>query len=548
MTAKSHKAHIYFIIILVTAFVFMAGLTTFPDSAQANRKYASIVIEANTGRVLYSRNADKSLHPASLTKMMTLLLAFEALDENRLSKNERIYFSRRAVGMVPSKLGLPRGSTMRVEDAIYVLVTKSANDVAVALAEHIAGTEWRFSRIMTEKAKEIGMRHTRFQNASGLYHPHQRSTARDMAVLSRYIILNYPHYYRYFSTSSYRYRGRTYHSHNRLMSWYDGMDGLKTGYIAAAGFNLASSAVRDGNRLIGVVFGGRSTRSRDKHMARILNSSFARLSSLRTASADLPVPPEKPGFRKTKLVASAEHLTQSAQTAAPLPYKKPEDLVFSPSSSFRLARFEKTSDFTKNNKHHSSPHQEKEVPEEHFEMLARVLGQDGFDNVIGQGDFDPAVFKRIETGLMALSAHTGIDRFTPTKKEPQETASSIYSIGKRVFGRLFSSEQSASSSDNARLINGFPVPPLMPENRLWDQARQDTWSVQIGAFNDRAKTNTVLYSALSSLSSDLNHAKALVIPLRSSNHIIYRARLTRLEKKEAFEICRKLKDCMPIAP
>ncbi|MEO0339588.1 MAG: D-alanyl-D-alanine carboxypeptidase, partial [Bacteroidota bacterium] len=165
------------------------------------------------------------------------------------------------------------------------MITKSANDVAVALAEHMAGTEWRFSRLMTQKAALIGMRNTHFQNASGLYHPYQRSTARDMAVLSRYVILNYPKYYRYFSTASFRYKGKTYRNHNRLMQRYRGMDGLKTGYIGASGFNLAASAIQGDTRLIAVVFGGRTTRTRDRHMARILDTSFKKSERILLAKA-----------------------------------------------------------------------------------------------------------------------------------------------------------------------------------------------------------------------------------------------------------------------
>mgnify|MGYP006270217665 CR=1 FL=1 len=533
------RRHLYNICLIFTI-IGLAGmsLVAFPDEAQANRKYASVVMEANTGRILYARNVDKRLHPASLTKMMTLLLTFEAIEKGELSKRERIYISRRAASMVPSKLGLPHGSTIRVEDAVYALVTKSANDVAVALAEHLAGTEWRFSRLMTQKAHLIGMRKTQFQNASGLYHPYQRSTARDMAILSRYLIMNYPQYYRYFSTASFRYRGKTYHNHNRLMRRYDGMDGLKTGYIAAAGFNLAASAVRGNTRLIGVVYGGRSTRTRDRHMARILDSSFVRARQIQIANAQVPVPPEKPGFRKVRAIASAG----SAQDAAPFPNKKPDDLAFGGKSSFKLARFD-----TQRSENNIDVPDAEAIPPEHFEMLAKVLGSESFNRVIGQGDYDPTVLSRIETGLLALSAHTGEDKLTLNSRPPaQNVDDDLVSVGKRVLGRIFSSDKNEEVA--SRLINGLPVPPMLPENRLWDEAKQDSWSVQIGAFNDRARTNDVLDKALAQFASDLGGAKALVIPTRSGNQIVYRARLTRLDRDRAFAVCKKLRDCMPIAP
>ena len=533
------------VIVALTSVMVIGGLDG-TKPAFANNKYAAIVMEANTGRVLFSRHADKRLHPASLTKVMTLLLTFEALESGNLSKNERIYISRRASKMVPSKLGLPHGSTIRVEDAIYALVTKSANDIAVALAEHIGGTEWGFSRLMNAKAKQIGMQRTTFQNASGLYHRYQKSTARDMAILSRYVIMNYPGYYRYFSTASFRYRGRHYRNHNRLMRWYKGMDGLKTGYISAAGFNLAASAVRQNNRLIGVVYGGRSTRTRDRHMARILDSSFARLSQIRMANAEIPKPPEKPGFRKAALVASAGH---SSVQGNPIPPQKPGDVAFSEKSSFKLARFEEG----EHNEGRTYPNNEK-IPAEHFEMLARVLGSDGFNEVIGQGDYDPTVLSRIETGLLAVSAHLGDDRLA---FEEQDTAvnDDILTMGKRVFSSFFKSDGgdknpglNSSMAKTAHIINGKPFPPSLPDHRLWDKASHNSWSVQVGAFNDREQTQKVLNSTLSILGLDNETTRAMVIPLRSGNQIIYRARLTQLDRNQALNICRQISDCMPIAP
>lgn len=247
-------------------------------------RYASIVIDAVSGEVLSERNADRRLYPASLTKMMTLYLTFEAIQNGTLRKSTRLSVSARAAGMEPSKLGLERGSTLRVEDAILGLVTKSANDAAVVLAEGIAGSEPRFAQRMTAKARALGMRNTRFMNASGLFHPEQVSSARDMAILSRSLMRDFPYEYRYFSTRSFTFAGHTYHNHNKLMQTYAGMDGLKTGYVHQSGFNLAASAVRGGRRLIGVVFGGRTTASRNKHMAELLDRGFASLSAPRLAA------------------------------------------------------------------------------------------------------------------------------------------------------------------------------------------------------------------------------------------------------------------------
>ncbi|MGM0422928.1 MAG: serine hydrolase [Pseudomonadota bacterium] len=275
-------------------FVMVCGLLT-PQAAMANPKYASIVIDADTGMILRERYADKKLHPASLTKMMTLYMVFDAIESGELSPNQRIWISPHAASMVPSKLGLKPGSTIRVEDAIYSLVTKSANDVAAALGEAVSGSESQFAIDMTRRARDLGMSNTVFRNASGLHDPRQVSTARDMARLSQALIHGYPDYYRYFSTNNFKYRGKSYHNHNGLLKSYTGMDGIKTGYISAAGFNLAASAKRGQKRLIGIVFGGRSSSSRNAHMAQIMDEGFAKVKRITYATASAaPLPSPKP--------------------------------------------------------------------------------------------------------------------------------------------------------------------------------------------------------------------------------------------------------------
>jgi len=244
-------------------------------AAQANPRYAGLVIDAVSGEVLYEDNADALRYPASLTKIMTLYLTFEALEDGRLSLNTPLTVSRHAASQPPSHLGLPVGSTIRVEDAIYSLVTRSANDIAVVLAEGIAGSERAFARLMTQRARELGMARTTFRNASGLPDGAQRTTARDMARLAQALLRTYPRYYHYFSMRHWSYRGVAHDNHNRLLGRYDGVDGIKTGYIRASGFNLAASAVRGRLRLICIVFGGRTGASRNAHVADLLDRSFA---------------------------------------------------------------------------------------------------------------------------------------------------------------------------------------------------------------------------------------------------------------------------------
>jgi D-alanyl-D-alanine carboxypeptidase len=237
--------------------------------------YADIVIDAESGRILHASNPDQLRHPASLTKMMTLYLTFQALDAGRLTLTQSLPVSAHAAEQSPSKLGLRRGQSIRVIDAILGVVTESANDAAVVLAEAQGGSESRFAEMMTQEAHALGMKHTSYHNASGLPNPQQVTTARDMAVLGHALVYHFPQFYPYFSHASFTYAGITHDNHNHLMERYEGMDGIKTGYIRASGFNLVASAVRDDTRLIGVVFGGHSTIARDNQMALLLDNAFA---------------------------------------------------------------------------------------------------------------------------------------------------------------------------------------------------------------------------------------------------------------------------------
>lgn len=270
--------------------VILAAFIGSHQAAQAG--YAAIVVDADTGRVLHSRNADTRNFPASLTKMMTLFMTFEALEKGKLRLDQRLRVSKRAAGQPASKLGLKEGETITVEDAIRALSVKSANDVATVVAEAIGGTEVKFAQMMTKRARALGMKRTSFRNASGLPNRRQLSTARDMSILAQTLIERFPGYYGYFSEASFRYNGKKYRNHNSLLKNYDGADGIKTGYIRASGFNLVASAERDGVRLIGVVFGGKTANRRDAHMQSLLNRSWARARAVSTIAArPIPKPP-----------------------------------------------------------------------------------------------------------------------------------------------------------------------------------------------------------------------------------------------------------------
>ncbi len=277
--------------VALSVFALLFSLILFsPSESQA--RYASVVMDSRTGQILYSRNADKRLYPASLTKIMTLYMTFEALNKGKLKLNQRLRVSARAAGQAPTKLGLKRGGTITVKDAMFGLITKSANDAATVLAEAMAPTEAAFARKMTERAKKLGMRRTSFRNASGLPNRRQRSTARDMAILGAAMIHDFPQYYHYLSLQKFDYKGRAYKNHNNLLGRYKGADGIKTGYIRASGFNLVASAKRGSNRLIGVVFGGRSAKSRDRHMKKLLDQGFTKVETIHPTI--IPTPQSRP--------------------------------------------------------------------------------------------------------------------------------------------------------------------------------------------------------------------------------------------------------------
>ncbi|MCG7600242.1 D-alanyl-D-alanine carboxypeptidase [Halomonas sp. McH1-25] len=260
--------------------MLVSGLSLFASQAHANPRYASIVIDAQSGEVLSYDHADAVRYPASLTKMMTLYLLFEAIESGRLTMESRLPVSSHAAAQPPSKLWVRPGQTIAVKEAIPALIVKSANDVAAVVAEGLAGSESAFAERMTAKARALGMSSTTFRNASGLPDDRQVTTARDMATLSMHLMRDFPQYYGYFSRTQFVYLGKTYKGHNRLLGNYAGADGLKTGYIRASGFNVATSAVRDGRRIVSVVMGGFTAQSRDAHMAELLDRGFVRASLL----------------------------------------------------------------------------------------------------------------------------------------------------------------------------------------------------------------------------------------------------------------------------
>lgn len=267
------------------------------NPASANNKYAGLVVDADTGEVLYQDNAGAKRYPASLTKMMTMYMVFDAMRQGNINKRTRIKVSEKAASQPQTNISLRPGDTITVDQALRALVVRSANDVAVAVAEHMGGSEWKFAMKMTNKARQLGMRHTVFKNAHGLPNSKQHTTAKDMAKLGIALRRDFPQYYDYFKTTQFSWKGKRYKSHNNVLKDYSGVDGIKTGYINASGFNLVTSAKKHGYNVVAVVLGGKTSRSRDSHMKELLDRSFTKLAERGDAPrrfAKAPVPAQKP--------------------------------------------------------------------------------------------------------------------------------------------------------------------------------------------------------------------------------------------------------------
>ncbi|MGV1014709.1 MAG: serine hydrolase, partial [Methyloceanibacter sp.] len=283
-------------------------------SANAPQVAASIVVDMNTGHILYAQEPDTPRSPASLTKIMTLYILFGYLKAGKMTLDTELMVTPHAASQSPTKLGLKSGSSIRTADAIKGTITKSANDAAAAIAENIAGTEENFAALMTQTARSLGMKNTVFRNASGLPNPQQVTTARDLAILASHVIRDYPEYYPLFETRHFTYRGQKHRNHNRLLFGYKGTDGIKTGYTRASGYNLTASARRDKKHLIAVVLGGRTGAERDAVTRALLDKHFPDASTGKprplVASARPPLPArKKPVFA---MAAAAPKLSRAA--------------------------------------------------------------------------------------------------------------------------------------------------------------------------------------------------------------------------------------------
>lgn len=472
----------------------------FAPAAHANSKYAAIVIDGYTGKVVFSRNADNARYPASLTKIMTLYMVFEELEAGRLSLDTRMKVSRRAQGQAPSKLGLKAGQYIRVDDAIKALVTKSANDVATVVAEHIGGTESAFARKMTAKARELGMRRTRFMNASGLPNTRQKTTARDMAKLGQRIREDFPEYYDYFQTERFSWRGRTYSNHNNLLGKYGGTVGIKTGYTRASGFNLTAAVERDGKYLIGVVMGGRKARSRDNHMVKILDDAWNRVQpgNPGTLMVKAPLPIEKPP------VTFAANLPDTSDPALMASLDLPGG------ASARSAQRANTEFLP------LEPPAEEELP------LRRASLS------------EPAVQPQPQNSAARIAKAALREAAEPLEKVGNLIAPAAHAHTGNAHGAAGSTR--TGSTRNAAL----PPPPKQQPSLVGSLFPPESWVIQIGAYRDPAQAVDRIREAMQAAPGELSNAVPVTVPVMTGDTTLYRSRFGGFDELTARNACGQL--------
>jgi D-alanyl-D-alanine carboxypeptidase len=459
-----------------------------PQAAPADPAFAAIVVDANSGRTLYGVNENEPRHPASITKVMTLYLLFERLDKGDLTLQSPIPVSERAAAQEPSKLGLEPGRTISVEDAIKAIVTRSANDVAVAIAEKIGGDEGAFAEMMTRKAHALGMSRTVYRNASGLPDDRQVTTARDLTILARAIEERFPRYFKYFSTREFDYAGEAIGNHNRLLGRVDGVDGVKTGYTRASGFNLLTSVHRDGRSLVAVVMGGRTASARDAFMEQLIADHIAEASNkghtapmiaqgaptapaapLRLA-ANVPAPPARPSAAQLEEGddgAADDEDGAPGVAAAPPPAK-----IAPPAAAAPLA---------------PEPARPERVAAPTPQELGWVKGP------------DPA----------------------PLPAKPQ-------AAGKGAAPAAAPSAHPKDESEVAR--NDEP-----------HAGDRNSWVIQIGASDDQGKVADLLMRARAKSGATLASAKPLTEKVTKGEDVFYRARFAGLDSASAESACRSLK-------
>ena len=499
-----------------------------PASPTDPDKDAALVIDSATGKVLYARNETLERHPASLTKMMTLYLLFEALKANKLNMQTQIPVSRHASQQKPTKLFLRPGQSIDVDTAIRAVVILSANDVAVTIAEMLGGTEGHFAEMMTDKAKKLGMKETNFHNASGLPDPLQITTATDLSALARHLAYDFPQYYSYFSLPGFTWQGRWIPTHDNLIGRYQGADGVKTGYTGASGFNLVSSVVRDGRHIVGVVMGGRTALRRDLEMVRILDEAFTQIAANPALVAAHAIPWHQFGGEPAPVVASLSvaPAAPSAATTAPQPFTPARSrnpfagLTAMVSPAFgATARHEDDEDAA----------EKKVAADEDASILAPVA--------------HPASAPMVAQAPAAMPAPNAV-KPQPAKPAPaiRPRARPEYSLPVAMVARAappppqprpaLRTAAAAAPVAEGDTDSSPAVPPAAPGRN---------WTIQIGAYADKALAQAQLSAYADKARDVLGQAAKIVTPAQSPDgHTIYRARFGLFAENEARDVCSRL--------
>jgi D-alanyl-D-alanine carboxypeptidase len=505
--------------------------------------FAAMIVDGNSGRTLYAKNENELRHPASVTKVMTLYLLFEQLEKGKLRMDSEIEISSHAAAQAPSKLGLRPGSTIEVEDAIKAVVTKSANDIACAIAEKIGGDEDTFAEMMTRKAHALGMTRTHYANASGLPNDEQITTAHDLTILGRAIQERFPRYYRYFSTRAFHY-GRSYMpNHNHLLGRVEGMDGIKTGYTRASGFNLLTSVHRDGQWIVGVVLGGTSGASRDRIMANLIEEHIDEGGRSRTARAISEQPtgdrsseprPEPPPTEPHRLdPARAEPLRPEPVRAEPQRAEPPRSLKAEP---VYLERFEPVQTISRPQSPNVAAFAPATSPLSPVPVLqerprpAFIAG-----TVRASADDAPAQKPRA-----VLDGSTG----RPTSASMGGGLTATPSSTRWIVG------PAAKAKSEPRVEVARTEPAHAPALR--SQAEEESsfrsgrpqnagWMIQIGATDDADKAQELLVRAKSEGHGVIGRARPFTEKVQRGHETLWRARFAGLEKDSAEAACRTLK-------
>ncbi len=502
-------------------------------AAESGPRAAAIVVDGNSGRTLYAMNENELRHPASITKVMTLYLLFEQLDKGRFKLDSEIPISRHAAVQAPTKLGLEPGDTIRVEDAIKAIVTRSANDIAVAVAESIGGDEASFAEMMTRKAHALGMTRTHYENASGLPNDDQVTTAHDLALLGRAIQDRFPRYYRYFSTRVFYYAGTVSPNHNHLLDRVEGMDGIKTGYTRASGFNLLTSVKRDGHYIVAVVMGGSSAASRDRTMAGLIEREIDEGATVRTAAAISEAPVAVASLeRREREVEPAPTQTPTAQVPAPQapdvqpplrPTLKPQPLKSEAKTDAKTESL-------------SAPVQvASAAPEAPVERPRPAVVSGAPKPMPVEANAQP----------MAIGRHAALDGSTTTSllatgSIPSATPSTM---------RWVVGPQPVAVKDHAgepqKTAKAEPAASAPMAEKAADAARpaiaHSGWMIQIGATDDVAKANELLARAKSQGHRALSSAQPFTEKVQKGSETLYRARFAGLEEDSAELACKALK-------